>query len=388
LNILYINPFINSITGSRIHSREFYKEAKKILKKNGEKIYVFPAIIEENNLNLNKKRIKLPSNIKIILQFIITWFKAIGEKKAISRMITNYNCVIIRYKMFDFLARWIIKRNNPKVFVEVNYLQYEELKRYYNVYLFSLLAKKIEIKLWENCDGIITVSNKMKKNIVKEGINLDKIHVVPNGVNPLFFSPDISVKEDYKIVKDKDDIIVCFTGSLKKWHGVDVLIKSMEMCHNYNSSYKLLIVGGNQLDFKNIRNNVGIKNNDFIIYIYNKPHTVIPAYLKQADILVAPYPQIQDFYFSPLKLFEYMSMGKSIIASDIGQISEIIDNEKNGLLTKPGNVNELYLNILKLGENPFLRNELGKQARQTVKDKYTWQINASKIINICRDINL
>ncbi len=50
------------------------------------------------------------------------------------------------------------------------------------------------------------------------------------------------------------------------------------------------------------------------------PHDVLPGLVARMDIATAPYPQLNDFYFSPLKLFEYMSAGRAIVASRIGQI--------------------------------------------------------------------
>src|SRR5690606_34709531 len=62
----------------------------------------------------------------------------------------------------------------------------------------------------------------------------------------------------------------------------------------------------------------------------------MPAQLAAMDIAVAPYPQLPDFYFSPLKLYEYLAAGLPVVASDIGPCAEILDGGALGVLVTPG----------------------------------------------------
>ena len=117
----------------------------------------------------------------------------------------------------------------------------------------------------------------------------------------------------------------------------------------------------------------------------------MPDYLAAADVLIAPYKlkkgfEKVGFYNSPVKLFEYMAMGKPIITSNIGQISEIIEHGETGLLIEPGNYKEFASGILKLVENPQLRDKLGFNARAEFERNYTWEMNAMKVIAVYEEL--
>ena len=113
------------------------------------------------------------------------------------------------------------------------------------------------------------------------------------------------------------------------------------------------------------------------------PHQDIPNYLSTMDIMMAPYPNFEFFYYSPLKLFEYMASGKAIVASRIGQIKEILTEKDNGLMFEAGNYKELIEQLKLLVSNPDLRERIGKRARKTVQANFTWQNNAQRISDIC-----
>lgn len=127
------------------------------------------------------------------------------------------------------------------------------------------------------------------------------------------------------------------------------------------------------------------KMDDRVIITGYVSHQTIPQYLAAMDIVLAIYPPMKFFYFSPLKLFEYMAAGKPVIASDIGQISDIIEDSKNGILFDPKNLNELKKKAFKLIEDKQLRIEISKHARQTIVEQYTWNHTINLLENILLD---
>ena len=76
---------------------------------------------------------------------------------------------------------------------------------------------------------------------------------------------------------------------------------------------------------------------------------------RASSMAVAPYPALDRFYFSPLKLYEYLAMGKAVVASAIGQVCEVIDDGINGLLTRPGDAGDLAEKLERLYRDPELR---------------------------------
>jgi glycosyltransferase involved in cell wall biosynthesis len=112
------------------------------------------------------------------------------------------------------------------------------------------------------------------------------------------------------------------------------------------------------------------------------PHHEIPEHLAAMDIVAAPYPKMDFFYFSPLKIFEYMAAGKAVIASRLGQIAELIQDGENGLLCEPDNFDQLLSITEKLIEDAALRHQLGVAARATMAERYSWQQNAQQIAEV------
>jgi glycosyltransferase involved in cell wall biosynthesis len=92
------------------------------------------------------------------------------------------------------------------------------------------------------------------------------------------------------------------------------------------------------------------------------PHDEVPMYIAAMDVAVAPYRAVQDFYFSPLKLYEYLAAGKPVIASNLGQIADAIRHGHNGYLVEPDNVADLSRALGILSEDATLRDTLAAHA--------------------------
>jgi glycosyltransferase involved in cell wall biosynthesis len=102
------------------------------------------------------------------------------------------------------------------------------------------------------------------------------------------------------------------------------------------------------------------------------------------DAAVAPYPRPERFYFSPLKVYEYMAAGLAVVASRVGQLEELIRHRDNGLLCPPGDGPALAGALEELRDDPGLRRCLGEAARATVRHRYTWEEAARRILRLAR----
>ena len=97
------------------------------------------------------------------------------------------------------------------------------------------------------------------------------------------------------------------------------------------------------------------------------------------DVAVAPYPATSNFYYSPLKLFEYMAAGRALVASRVGQVAQVITHGVNGLLYEPDRRAGLVNCLCELRDSSSLRLELGKNARRASRD-FTWEQNAARVV--------
>jgi glycosyltransferase involved in cell wall biosynthesis len=108
----------------------------------------------------------------------------------------------------------------------------------------------------------------------------------------------------------------------------------------------------------------------------------VPDYVDAMDIVIVPYPKLDFWYPSSMKLFEYMSSSKPVVASAVDQVKDVIRDGENGLLFNPNRLDEFVNKVLLLVDNPILRRKLGQNARKTVLEKYTWIDHAKKMVQL------
>lgn len=170
----------------------------------------------------------------------------------------------------------------------------------------------------------ILVTNKWKEIELhnKFTATKTKTFVELNAVDVSEFNLNLSKKEARaKLSLPQDKKIVLYTGHLYSWKGVGTLIDAIEYMEN---SVQVYIVGGTDKDIQAFRERYSDKNN--LNIIGHRPHQEMPIWQKAADVLVIPNTakeKISKYYTSPMKLFEYLTSGRPIIASNIPSIKEI-----------------------------------------------------------------
>jgi glycosyltransferase involved in cell wall biosynthesis len=112
------------------------------------------------------------------------------------------------------------------------------------------------------------------------------------------------------------------------------------------------------------------------------PPGEVPGLLASMDAAVAPYPDLTPFYFSPLKVFEYMAASLPVVASRVGQLSSLIEDESNGLLCPPEDPAALAASLDRLCQDPPLRARLGQTARAAVLAHHTWDAVAQRSLSL------
>lgn len=237
-------------------------------------------------------------------------------------------------------------------------------------------AEAIAKRVFQAATTIIAVSREIKDYVSQYVSDPDKIKVIPNGVNPQRFTRNYASKSIFSTAK----FTVGFVGSLKPWHGLPILIDAFARFQHHYPQTRLLIVGdGTERD--RLVQEIADKNLESAVHFTGaiSPETV-PDWLAKMDVAVAPYPASEDFYFSPLKVYEYMAAGLPVVASNIGQIPEVIQDGINGLLVPPGDVTALAEALEKLRRSPLLRRRLGNSARAQILQHYTWERVVEKIL--------
>ncbi len=234
---------------------------------------------------------------------------------------------------------------------------------------------------------IIVVSAPLKDNLLRWGISENKILINPNGVDPVKYNPSIPGSKIRKKYGLENFILIGFIGTFGPFHGVIELAKSIEIFFKLYpeklNEVKFLLIGDGKLmpGVKRIIERTEFAEN--VIFTGLTPQSQESKYLAACDILLSPQirnPDGSKFFCSPVKLFEYMAMGKPIIASDLDQIGEVLEHKKTAYLVEPGNIENLAEAMNVLISDTKLREKLGENARAKVLEKYTWEKDVERVL--------
>lgn len=246
------------------------------------------------------------------------------------------------------------------------------------------LLKRFERLNQRAADLIFVVSNVECSNLIDAGVRREKIIVNPNGVDPDRFHPECGGQTVRRALGMDRKTVIGFIGTFGPWHGAPVLAEAARLVDPKAGCHFLFIGDGDQRTQTEAVTESALVSATFAGRI---SHDEVPAYLDACDVLIAPHVPSTDgseFFGSPTKLFEYMAMGKGLVASRLGQIAEVIADGENGLLVEPGNAMALAQSIERLTRDEVLRGRLGAAARQTAIESYTWKHNAARVFDAMR----
>lgn len=276
--------------------------------------------------------------------------------------------------------------------LEYNSSDYKRAKQWKERgYSFPHLLRWVESVNTRGADRVVVVSQALRDDLLARGVESGRILLQPNGVNPERFDPKISGSEARKALGiPPDAVVVGFCGTFMAYQGLDVLLKAAAFFKGAGAAkLRFLLIGGGGVE-RDLRAAVKERGLSGIVTLAGVvPFREVPRYLAACDILVSP-DRLPDqrtathSYRSPIKLFEYMAMGKAVVASRLGQAANILKNEEDALLVPPGDPDVLAQAIRRLIEDPAMRERLGKAAREKVVERHTWTGNVARIVGAFR----
>ncbi len=286
------------------------------------------------------------------------------------------DAVYERYSLWSYAAASFTHTARLPYLLEVNAPLRHEQRRYRTLEN-AAAAATLESYLFRRADRVIVPSAELRPYAISRGARAGAVSVVPNAADPALFD---SARQHSAAGSGETQFVVGFLGTLKPWHGLEDLMRAFSHLRRISASYHLLIAGDGPLRSaleKATRQN-GLRG--AVTFAGDAAHDGVPALLARMHVAVAPYPRMAGFYFSPLKIFEYMAAGVPVVASDIGQIGTVLTHRKTALLHRPGAVREMVAHIEDLRRHPALRLRLARAARQVATRRFTWRRNAERVI--------
>jgi len=302
--------------------------------------------------------------------------------------IDNPDILIARLESYLFSPLIHVKKRDMPFIVEADSPVVYELDNFGPKYVrIPHLAEKLEADFVKRADMAFCVSNTLKEYFVRRGVPEEKLRVITNGADLKRFNPDISSIEIAERYNLKDKVVVGFVGSFHYWHGVDQLIDLVRGLILEFDDVSFLLVGSGGPMAGELKDFIQRENlTDRIILTGHVPHDLVPKYISAMDIVLAPYPDLEFFYYSPVKIFEYMACGKAVVSSKIGQIAEVIEDGIDGILCVPGDTIAMKEVVKGLVLNREKRLSMGAAASKKIKRSYSWQKKAEELEGLCMEV--
>jgi glycosyltransferase involved in cell wall biosynthesis len=230
-------------------------------------------------------------------------------------------------------------------------------------------AEAIERDVFDRSDRIFAVSSTLAELLAAGGVAAEKIEVAGNGI-------DLDAFRALSPVRD-GSFTVGFAGSLKPWHGIDVLLEGFRLALAQEPTLRLEVVGGGPLADLVTGSRLPPER---LAYHGQLTHRETIRVLSGWDVGAAPFAPLEDFYFSPLKVGEYMAAGACAVASDLPQLRELLGHGERGVLVEAGNASMLAHALVELARNRERAGELGHRARAYALSNLGWSQNARRAL--------
>jgi len=321
--------------------------------------------------------------LRDILMWITDTFRSMRLARKYSQRRSDFDVVYYRggMSLFDSSGRRIARDLGLPLLLELNaFPDTESDIRRRPMPLRRLIVRYIAADV-EQASVIFVVSHELARAVRGRSKPGKRVVVNPNGVDLSSFRPTVDgtpCRESLGVASG--DILIGYAGSFQSWQGVLTLVHSFANVVRENRSLgaHLLLIGEGP-DVPAAERLAADLQVAHRVHICGRlPHSSMPGVLAACDILTAPYERLESFYFSPLKVFEYLALGKPTVASRAGQLEEILTHRESAILIDPGSREQLTAAISELASDQTLRQKIGRAAA-SVATRYTWAKNFARV---------
>jgi glycosyltransferase involved in cell wall biosynthesis len=271
----------------------------------------------------------------------------------------------------SFQIPLVLEWNGSEVWARKNWQVQLSVER-----IFDPLLLAMERKAASCATLVSSVSDEAAEMAFRAGAQRTKTIVVPNAVD--LGDIDASGKNS-SYERNRPSLLLGWTGSFGPWHGADVAVRALAALP---TNVNLLMVGdgAERAGCEKLAASLKVAHRVEITGILE--HKVALQRLAQCDVLLSPHTPLrnQPFFGSPTKIFEYMALGKPIVASRLGQLEKMLEDGVTACLVTPGDADELATAVKQILASPDRGGALGEAARREVARHHTWDQRAHLIL--------
>lgn len=281
-----------------------------------------------------------------------------------------------RYSLFNFTGVLVARLFGKPIALEVNSPFALEQQRDRHIRAFGF-AKWTERVICNLATKVIVVSTPLRDIMIELGVKPEKVVVMPNGVRTELFKAGVASPELKAELGLQDKTVVGFVGWFRKWHGLEMLVDAFHSANLASKNAALLLIGDGPAmeDLRTAVDRYGLK--DAVAFTGPLPHDKVPQYLDLVDIAVQP---AANEYCCPMKILEYMALGKAIVAPRQANILDVL-TEDEAVFFETGNGDDLGRALEKLVTGAQRRQDLGRASASALAERsYSWTTNARRVI--------
>ena len=246
------------------------------------------------------------------------------------------------------------------------------------------LSEQLEIEAAKMSDHVFTITSALKEILIEEGIEADKITVLPNAVDPDKFTIMEKDESLEKRLDFKGKVVIGYIGSFVKYEGLDILLEACSLLYKkVGDTFRLLLVGDGDMMHALRDATRFLQLEDIVTFTGRVSHDEVNKYYSLIDIAPLPRKGLRVCELvSPLKPFEAMASGKVLITSSVKALAEIIEEGKTGLVFEKDNAEQLAERLESVIVDEKLRKDIGKNARKWVVENHSWDLIAKRVTDV------
>ena len=273
-----------------------------------------------------------------------------------------------RNNLYLLAGLWLKRKRGLPMLLEINAPLLEERARFGKLALKGI-ARRAERALWQGADVALPVSEVLAAMVAKvrgEGA----MEVIHNGADL-----DEAPRADMRVrLGLENKVVLGFVGFVRPWHGLEWAIRALP---RLAPNVHLLVVGDGPAQEGLERQAAELGVADRVHFAGRVPHEDISSYVRSFDVALQTKAVA---YASPLKMFEYMALGRAIVAPDQPNLREILQPGVDALLFDPEDEASFFTALERLSADRELRARLGAAARRSVEETpFTWANNARRV---------